>query len=83
MANTIHIKGYQKNIFDVSFPDYRDFVLQKHDIIGKRLNFGQVQFLRFPFITSVIHAKRRREKVKLENLRFYYTVKQPQLKLFG
>lgn len=83
MVNTIYIKGKQKNIFDVSFPDYQDFILQRNTIIGKRLNFGQVQFLRFPFITSVIHAKRRKEKVKLENLRFYYTVKQPQLKLFG
>jgi hypothetical protein len=83
MASTIYIKGKQKNIFDISFPDYQNFTIQKNDFNGKRLNYGQVQFLRFPYITSVISARRRREKVKRGNVRFYYEVKQPQFKLFG
>jgi hypothetical protein len=79
--NTIYYKGKFRTVFNVSFSDYQCFTMQKKACEGKSLNLGQIQFLRFPFITSVISAKKRREKVKLENVRFYYHVKQPQLKL--
>ena len=71
-----------RNIFNVSFAYYEFITIRKNAEMGKALNSGQVQFLRFPFITSIISAKRRRETVRSGNIRFYYQIKQPQLKLF-
>ncbi len=78
---TIYYKDKFGPVFNISFFDYQLFTIQKNTNTGKILNSGQIQFLRFPFITSVISARRRREKVKLENVMFYYHVKQPQFKL--
>ena len=83
MRNTISFHGKAKKVFDLTYADYENFILQKNEINGKCLNPGQVQFLRFPFLTSVISARRRREKVKRKNILFYYEVKHPQLQLFG
>ena len=79
--HTIYCNGKQQHIFNVPFNDYQFYIFQKHTEKGKTLNRGQIDFLKYPFITSVLSARKRKEKVRLENVKYYYQVKQPQLKL--
>ena len=83
MNTLLLYKGTRNTIFRRSISEYQSATTQRAILNNKPLNKGQIQFLKYPYLTSVFWAKRRREKVKTEFCQFYYAEKQPQLKLFA
>lgn len=82
MLKNISSKGTFKRVFEVPFADYQNAIIECQKLNNKMLSNGQLQFLKYPYLTSLYWAYRRKEKIRAIQVQFYFDVKQPQLSLF-
>ena len=82
MLKYILCNNKPKRVCQVNFSEYQTALLDFHKSSNKQLNSGQIGFLKYPYITAVYWAVRRKEKLKRPQIQFYFQVKQPQLNLF-